>query len=216
MAWKSIKLTGRCMWPNLATAKAYTPKGAKPTEGTDDKAKYSIQILIPKSDKDQIKKIKDHVKDIIDDADISATMKKQLFDTAFNYRDGANKYCLLKDGDIKNARRKEKGEDEDPAIVGMYVFKAARGLKRGVPPVYNRAKEKLSAGLVEQAIVGGYHVMVDVSAYVYNPSDPGVTCGLNGVLLIREDEPFGQRDPFADIEIEQDETSKDESPFGSK
>lgn len=203
---KIILKNVRCVYPELAA-----PKSFKMADGNETAAKYSIQLLIPKTDKAQIAALKDMIKKSIDAAKISAGIKKQIVKTAFDL-DPYNDNSAIKDGDEKNKRRAEEEKDEYDYLKGMFVISAKRSPKIGPPLVVGPDAKEIPQEKVAGEIIGGYYVNVEVSDYVYTKPKAGFTFNLNAVQLVKKGERFGQANPFEEVE-ETDETDP-EGAFG--
>lgn len=139
----------------------------------DGEPKYSVCLLIPKKDKDTIKKIK---------AAISAAINESL--SSFGAKDEAaarklKKFWIpLRDGD-------EEKED-DPNYEGFYFVNASTKTRR--PGIVDA---KLKPILDSEEVYSGCWGRADINFYGFSVSgNKGIACGLNNVQKIKDDEPL--------------------------
>lgn len=156
-------------------------------EGADT-PKYSVMVLIPKSDKATLRELK--------------TAEKNAYEKAVTEVWGGRrpKYnSILKDGD---GVRERTGEPYGPECHGHYVMNVSSKRK---PTVVDRDNQLISATEVKSGDYG----RVNVTAFAYtNSGNRGVTFGLNHVQFLSEGEPLGGGisvseafgDPFDDDE----------------
>lgn len=192
----------RCHYPTLAEAKGFE-NGDNP-----DKKKYSIKILIPKEDKEQVKKIEDFIKESIAESSWKAGQKAEMKKVAFDNSAGNKNYAVLKDGDLINQHRTEI-QDKDPieAYKGHYVITCNRSQKfaekAGPPMVVGQdGKPVTDPSDIEGLILAGYWVNVQVQGYSYVKPEIGFSLSLSAVQLRKRDTVFGQENPFEEIEPE--------------
>lgn len=158
-ATKTKVVTGkvRFSYANVFTPKASVEGGAP---------KYSVSIIIPKSDKESIAKI-----------------QKAFEDTkaaAASYFGGTVPKGLkggLRDGDE---------EKDDPAYAGCYFINANSAQKPGVVDV------DLNPILDQSEFYSGCYGRASITFYPYNAQgSKGIACGLNNVQKLEEGEKLG-------------------------
>lgn len=195
--------------PNLAEA-----RGFKSATGEESARKFDVTVLIPKTDKAGIKRIKDAVNKAIDSTDWSAAAKAQVKKVAWDF-DAYNDYCVMKDGDEKNARAKDEEKTEYEQRAGHYTLKATRKDSFGPPSVVNANAEPIPSIELKGAIQAGYWVNVSANVYCYDfNGKKGASIQFDAVQLVKEDEIFGQSNPFEALDIEPEVVETDgESPF---
>lgn len=204
MAGKSIIIGEyRCMYPTLSTPKAFTGQ-------PEDKAKFKIVLLIPKSDKTGYKQLLDFITKSIDECgDWKAEVKKQVLATAKKTigEEGANNNCILRDGDELN--KQYLAEDKKPveAYAGHYVISVNRPAKWGAPLCVGKDAKEIPGSLVDSVIRPGYWVKAEISAYCYKKPKNGITLQLGGVQMWRKDEEFGRQNNFTAGEVDEDDES---------
>jgi len=192
--------------PNLAEARGFNE---------EDNRKFDVTVLIPKTDKAGIKRIKDAINGAIDKTDWSAAAKTQVKKTAWDF-DAYNDYCIMKDGDAKNERAKDEEKTEYTQRDGHYTLKATRKESFGPPTVVDKDAEPIPGIELKGAIQSGYWVNVSANVYCYDfNGKKGVSLQFDAVQLVKEGEIFGQSNPFEAIDIEAEvvETESAESPF---
>lgn len=158
----------------------------EPSENDIDKGKYSVSLIIPKSDKETIKL----VRKAIDNA------KEQGKQTKWNGKIPAKIDDVLHDGD------EERPEDE--AYANSYFLNAKCNTKPGLVdinknPITN--PEELYSGVYGRA---------SIQFYPYDTNGKrGIACGLNNLQKVKDGDPLGGRvaaevDFDDDIELEDD------------
>ncbi len=135
-------------------------------DGTDDKAKYSVSLLIPKKDKGQVEKIKTAIAAALEEGKSTKFGGKKFnFDVS----------KLLRDGDTER--------ESDPTYAGMY-FLNAKSVQR--PGVFDENGDEV---LDAEEVYSGCYGKAIVRFYAYNTNgNKGVACGLNGVKKTHEGE----------------------------
>lgn len=206
MAKKKIWGAFRCMYPTLTTPKAFSNKPN--ADGSMPEKKFSIQVLIPKSDKAALKAIDAMLVEAAEaNGNMTAGKRKEALNIARVQKTelGLNKYCILKDGDLLNLARLEDDKQPYEGYAGHYVWTITRKEKDGTPYVVDRsAAEIIGAVNVETLIRAGYWVRVDAHAYAYSNKSTGIACQLNGVQFVKEDKVFGQANNFDAIEVDEE------------
>jgi len=171
----------------------------------DDKRKYSLTVLIPKEDKAGIKRVKDAVKAAIDSTDWSAKAKAQVLKTAFDDDNGYNDYAILKDGDLWNARAVDEGKEAYPQREGHYTLKMSRKESFGPPAVVDADANPIPAMHIDGEVQRGYWINVNAQVYCYDfQGKKGVSMQFDAVQKVREDEVFGQSNPFEPVDFGDD------------
>lgn len=173
----------------LSYANIFEPKSIN---GGDEK--YSTSILIPKDDKDTLRKIKEATEEA----------KELGRDTKWGGKIPANLKTPLRDGD------EEKPDDE--AYAGHYFLNANSNTKPGIAkPIGKGAdgKNKFQEIIDTTEVYSGCYAKVSLSFYPYNANgNKGVAAGLNNIVKIQDGESLGGRanlaDDFADIDFEDD------------
>ena len=170
-------LTGevRLSYVNLVTPKAQNP---------GDTPKYSVQILIPKTDTATYN-------DIMQSIEAAAAK-------AVNEKWGGvrPKFApILHDGD---GVKPDAGTPYSAECKGHWVLNASSTQKPGVVDISN-----INVDLAPQDIYSGMYARVTLNFYGYKNRKTGVGCGLGNVMKTREGEPLGggasAASDFADI-----------------
>lgn len=131
--------------------------------------KYSVSLIIPKSDTETIKAIQDAIE-----------QAKQDGRDKFGGKIPANLKLPLRDGDI------ERPDDE--AYAYSYFINANSKDKphivdRNVDPILDRSE-----------IYSGCYARVSISLYAFNSNgSKGIACGLGNIQKIADGEPLGGR-----------------------
>lgn len=154
-------------------------------EGQDKK--YSVSLIIPKSDKATLAKVK---------AAIEAA-KEQGKVSKFGGKVPANLKSPLRDGDIERP--------EDDAYANSYFINANAKTK---PNVVDKNRNPI---LAQDQVYSGCYGHASISFYAFNTSgNKGIAAGLNHIMKTKDGEPLGGRSTaesdFADLEpIEDDD-----------
>lgn len=172
----------------LSYANVFEPKSVNGGE-----EKYSSSILIPKSDKETLQKVKAAVD----------LLKKQAMD-ANKGKLPPNFKTPLRDGD------EERPDDE--AYAGHYFFNASSKNKPGIAKVVGKdasGKNKFQEITDTTEVYSGCYVKVSINFYLFNTNGSrGVAAGLNNIVKVQDGEFLGGRasvnDDFADEEFEDD------------
>lgn len=170
-------LTGevRLSYVNLTVPRANNP---------GDKPKYSVQLLIPKTDTATI-------------ADINFAIEAAA-QKAVNEKWGGvrpNFAPILHDGD---GVKPDAGTPYGPECKGHYVLNASSEQKPGVVDQSN-----INCDLAPQDIYSGMYARVTLNFYGYKNRKTGVGCGLGNVMKTRDGDPLGggasAASDFADV-----------------
>lgn len=150
-------------------------------------AKYSCTILIPKSDKVTIQKIK---------AAIEAA-KQAGISNVFGGKLPPNLKTPVHDGDGEKPNGGEYGEE----CKGHYVINATSKQKPGI------VDKNLNEILDSTEVYSGCYAKVSINFYAFSKSgNKGIACGLNNVQKIADGDYLGGRSrPEDDFEVEEDE-----------
>lgn len=164
----------------LSYANLFEPKSIN---GGD--LKYSVSVIIPKSDKDTLKAIKEAV----DEA-------KEVGKTKWNGKIPANLKTPLHDGDTDRP--------DDEAYENSYFVNANSNNKPGV------VDQNVQPILDATEVYSGCYARVTLNFFAFNTSgNKGVGCGLGNVQKIADGEPLGgmtrAEDDFDSIEDDGEE-----------
>lgn len=155
-------------------------------DGDPDNGKYMTNVLIPKSEKETVKALKDAIEAAKNAGIVSKWNNKE-----------PNKLDLpLRDGDIDK-------EDDDVYAGNYYVN--AKCVTR--PGVVDKHRNPI---VDEDEVYSGMWAVVSVTFFPYNVSGKkGVACGLNNVMKTKDDERLGGRtsaeSDFSQVDIEEDD-----------
>lgn len=160
----------------------FEPHAIKP--GQD--AKYSVSLLIPKSDKKTLKKIKQAVE----------AAKAAGESTKFGGKIPANLKTPLRDGDT------ERPDQEEYA--GHYFINANSTGKPGL------VDADVNPIMDSTELYSGCYGRASINFYAYNVSgNRGIACGLNNLQKLRDGDTLGGRsraeDDFDAVETEEEE-----------
>ena len=199
----------QCVYPTLSDASAYK-------EG--DKKKYSITLLIPKDDKEQLPAFTKWIKDCVAGTTWKKETKTHVTKTALDYEKGFNKYCILKDGDIINEKRVEDEKGSKDFNQGVIVIKPSKDEDRGRPVVVDQKKNVISVAEIAGKITSGDYVNVQVYGSCYDfQGSKGFAVKLNAVQKVKDGEDLTAHNPFEELEIEEVEegvgTEEGSNPF---
>ncbi len=150
----------------LSYANVWEPKAIK-----DGKPKYSVSLIIPKTDTRTL-------------AAINAAVDAALAEGSGKFGGKVpNKAALklpLRDGDIERA--------DDEAYVNAYFINANSTTP---PQIVNRQVEPI---LERSELYSGVYARVSINFYVFNTNgNKGVACGLGNIQKIRDGEPLVSR-----------------------
>ena len=180
----------RLSYPHLFVPRAYQGPGAQAVQSA---AKYQTNILIPKTDKENLLLLQNAYKAAI--AKVAAAK--------FGGKVPPDLKKPWYDGDGLTSTGKEPGEE----CQGHFVLSAKSSAK---PPVYLKSTRVVA---VEEDVWAGQEAHVSVKLAVYTGVSVGVTCYLNAVLLLGRGERIDGRvnptDAFAGLEEDY------ESPFAA-
>ncbi|WP_027628134.1 DUF2815 family protein [Ruminiclostridium cellobioparum] len=169
----------------LSYAHLFTPAAIDDSQDP----KYSACLLIPKTDKETVKKIK---------AAIEAA--KQTGADKIKDKSGkipANLKTPLRDGD------EERAED-NPEYAGHYFINASSKQK---PGIIDRYKNEITDST---EVYSGCYARASVNFYAFNTAgNKGIACGLNNIQKVADGDYLGGRsraeDDFDEIEDDDDD-----------
>lgn len=147
--------------------------------------KYSVSLLIPKSDKKTLTKIKKAVE----------AAKKAGESTKFGGKIPANLKTPLRDGDVDRPDQEE--------YAGHYFINANSTGKPGL------VDADVNPIMDSTELYSGCYGRASVNFYAYNVSgNRGIACGLNNLQKTKDGETLGGRsraeDDFDAVEVEED------------
>jgi hypothetical protein len=143
----------------LSYANIWKPKAM--AEGQE--AKYSVSLLIPKSDTKTVNAIKSAIKAAAEEAQ----------HTKFGGKIPANLKTPLRDGDDERS--------DDPSYAGHYFMNCSSKSK---PIIVDRRREQITD---ENDVYSGCFAHVSVNFYAYNTSgNRGVACGLGNIQKVAD------------------------------
>ena len=155
----------------LSYANVWKPKAAN----ENAQPKYSVSIIIPKSDKETLKKINDAIDAAIEEGIGKFGGKKP------------NKAAIklpLRDGDVER--------EDDEAYANSYFVNAnsvtpPQIVDAHVQPILERSE-----------VYSGVYARVSINFYAFNSNgNKGIACGL-GIQKVKDGEPLGGRTNAAD------------------
>ena len=155
--------------------------GWEPVSINGGAEKYSVSVLIPKSDKETVAAV---------NAAIDAAIEEGIAKFGGKRPNKATLKLPLRDGDI---------ERDDEAYKGHWFINANSNtapqiVDRSVKPILDRSE-----------VYSGCYARVSLSFYAFNSNgNKGVACGLGNIQKVRDGEPLGGRstaeDDFETIE----------------
>lgn len=160
----------------------------RPGDKPDDKPKYQVDMIIPKSDKATIEKIEKGIATAIE----ASKDKFKWTDKTVKHKDF---WVPLRDGDER--------DDEDPAYAGAMYLCAKTTSKPNV------VDKDLNAILEADEIYSGMYGRVSFDLWAFDNKSKGIGVGLLNVQKLADGEPLGgtrskPEDDFADP-VEEDD-----------
>lgn len=148
----------------------------------DQEPKYSVCILIPKSDEETVNKIQ---------AAIKKTKEENL--RMWGGKEPANLKTPLRDGDVERP--------DQPEFKGHYFINASTKIKPGV------VDKDLNPILEQSEFYSGCYGRASLNFYAYNKAgNKGIGCGLRNLQKLADGEPLGgQSRPEDDFEAVEDD-----------
>ena len=142
----------------------------EPRKNDNGEEKYGAVLLIPKTDTATVKQIND------------AIAAARVAGVGAGLRGAANFLSPLRDGDGQRPR----GGDYGPECKGCWVLSTS---SKRQPKVVDRRVQPI---LDPDEIYSGMWAIVDINFACFSvPSNSGITCYLNNVQKIRDDEALG-------------------------
>lgn len=180
----------------LSYAKVWEPEADKKGE-----LWYSTAVLIPKSDKETLRKIKAAV-------DAAAEQGKSIWGGKIP----ANLKKPLRDGDEERP--------EDDGYAGHYFFNCKSKNKPGIAkPVGKGAdgKTKFQEITDSTEVYSGCYAKVSVNFYPFAGESKGIAVGLNNIVKVQDGEAFASRvsvnEEFADVDFDDVVDISDDEDF---
>lgn len=171
----------------LSYAHIFEPKSIN---GSDPK--YSVSLIIPKSDKQMVKVIEQ----AIDNA-------KDLGKAKWGGKTPANLKLPLRDGD--------EDRPDDEAYENSFFVNAS---SNSTPQVVGTEKDKKTGKAVSLGsddVYSGCYARVSVNFYPFNVNgNKGIACGLNSIQKIEDGEPLAGGGGSAEEDFEFDEVDADD------
>jgi hypothetical protein len=157
-----------CLWTLLP------PNIWEPKSINGGNEKYSVSIIIPKSDKETLAKIEAAVKVAYEEG--KSTLK-------------GNSKALPKLADIKTPLRDgDKERPGDEAYEGSFFLNANSTMQ---PDIIDRYRDEITD---QKLVYSGCYCKFLINFYAFSASgNKGIACGLNGIQLIPKGEPLGGR-----------------------
>ena len=153
-----------------------------------DDAKYSVCVLVPKSDKKTLKKIKEAIQTEIQNG----------VQSKWGGKKPGNLHLPLRDGDEERA-------DEAPEYEGMYFFNANSFRK---PGIVDRDRNEI---LDPEEVYSGCWGRVSVNFYPYDShGNRGIAVGLNNVQKLSDGERLGTAAASAEDDFDDDFVDADD------
>ncbi len=149
------------------------------TNNPGDTPKYSVQLLIPKTDTATVSDIRSSI-----EAAAQKAVNEKWGGTRVNFAP------ILHDGD---GVKPDAGTPYPPECKGCWVLNASSTTKPGVVEQSNTRVE-----LAPQDVYSGMYARVTLNFYGYKNRKAGVGCGLGNVMKTRDGEPLGGRATAAD------------------
>ncbi len=177
--WKSGKV-------RLSYVNVFTPRAVD--DDPDGDKKYSVSVLVPKDDKEQVAALK---------AAIEAA--KQLGKSKWGGKFPPKLKMPLRDGD------EEKPDDE--AYAGHWFFTAS---SKNKPGIIDLMKNEITD---PEVLYSGCYGRVVVNFYPFSKKSNGVAAGLNNIQKVKDGDQLGgarvsaEEDFDDDFELEDDDAS---------
>lgn len=182
MSVKVVTGTVRFSYLNVFKPQAFTDGGAE---------KYSVVLLIPKSDTKTIGKVKKAIEEAKQEG-IKERWKGKL---------PANLWIPLRDGDEEKA-------DEHPEYEGMYFLTAKSDTK---PILLDEYKDEI---LDQTELYSGCWGRANISFFAYDNTTKGIGVALNALQKKRDDEPFGSAMTVETAKASFDDDDDDDDMLG--
>ena len=140
----------------------------EPVSINDSKPKYSVSLVIPKSDKETIKKI---------NAAVDAAIEEGIAKFGGKKPNKAAIKLPLRDGDV---------ERDDEAYANSYFINAN---STTAPQIVD---QKVQPILDRGEVYSGCYARASINFYAFNSNgNKGIACGLGNIQKVRDGEPLG-------------------------
>ena len=134
--------------------------------------KYSVSLIIPKTDKATVKKIKDAIEAAYREGEAKLKGNGKSVPALSAIK------TPLRDGDTERP--------DDPAYAGCYFINANSPTAPGI------VDEDCNPILTHSEVYSGVYGRASISFYAFNSNgNRGIACGLNNLQKIRDGEPLG-------------------------
>jgi len=166
----------RCVGVCLAEAQAY--------QGGDNK-QFSMVLMFDKKNplhKAAVLKLKKDLEECL--AEKYPDEKTRPRDTIYANKPPLGPKCPIKDGDVACNEKNIPIKEEHPENAGHWIVRVAN---KDRPAVIDAS----GAAIDPNTCKSGYWYKVSINAYYYPGGSGGVTTGLNGAQLMKEDEVLG-------------------------
>ena len=191
----------RVAWPKLAQA-------AKHDKDDSAEAKYQVTLLIPESDKETLKTLKEEVKKAIVAKGWNKTIQDEVWKIATN-DEPTNQYCIFKNGTKLNERARATENTVYDFRDGHIRVKFSRKESFGRPSIVDKNNTDIAPMDIENVIRPGHRINLKASIYAYEyKGKMGVSMQFSGVQYLKEDEEFTFDAGFDTVEI--DEVSEED------
>lgn len=138
-------------------------------EGANE-AKYSVSLIIPKSDAKTVQAVKECINNALSNG----------LQTKFAGKTPVNVKTPLRDGDAERA--------DDEAYKNAYFINASCKTKPGV------VDKDCNPVMNQDDVYSGCYGLASITFYPFNTNgNKGVACGLNHIMKLRDGEPLGGR-----------------------
>jgi hypothetical protein len=161
----------------------------EPKENDQGQLKYSCALLIPKSDKETLRKIKA----IVDALKEEAIKKYGKLPSNFK--------TPLHDGD--------EDKPDQPEYAGHYYLNAYANTKPGIAKPIGKGpdgKTKFQEITDTTEVYSGCYAKVSINFYLYDNKSKGIGVGLNNIVKVQDGEPLAGRasisEEFADEDFD--------------
>lgn len=155
----------------------------------NQKQEYSVSLLVPKTNTEDVALIK---------AAIKAAIDKEF--TANGKKPGPQAWNPLRDGDKDT---KQDGSPLGAEAKGCYVVSAKMDADRGKPGVVDAQMQPV---LDPKGVVSGDWGLASINFYGYSKGTGGVGAGLHNIMKVKDGEPLGSQsrpeDDFAGVEAD--------------
>lgn len=156
-------------------------------DGNDEDGKYSAVLIIPKTEKETIKAIRQAIENA----------KQAGIASKWNGKEPKKFDLPLRDGD-------EQENDKNEAFRGCYYINAKASTRPGV------VDREMNPITDEEEIYSGIYAMASVTFFCYDVSgNKGVACGLNNIMKVKDGERLGGRvsaeSDFAGVDLNDDD-----------